>query len=439
MRGRPSRSRGRPPAVGVFGLLGSGNLGNDGSMAAVLAHVRSAHPDARLGALCAGPDRVAERYGVPATRMNWFEGEYRTAAGPRAIALKALGKVVDAFRTAAWVRRHDLVIVPGMGVLEATLPLRPWGFPYSLFLLCATGRLLGTRIALVGVGADEIRRGATRRLIVWSARLAHFRSYRDELSRDALAHMGVDTAEDPVHPDLAFALDLPTAGARYGGGVGVGVMDYSGSNDDRADAQEIRARYLQRITEVVRRLLREGREVRLFTGDEADEVVVAEILAEVATRPDGVDPAKLHAGATSDLETLMGQMGRMDLVVATRYHNVLSALAVATPTISLSYAGKNDALMADMGFAEFCQPVRGFEVDRLFEQIAELEDRQHEVRATLTERTEQAARRVTEVLAQLSPALLPPAGGQAAVSTRLRTLTRRSTVDVGPPPAPPAR
>lgn len=407
-------------------------------MAAVLAHVRSVHPDAQLSAFCAGPDRVAERYGIRASRLNWFEGEYRTAASPRAVALKALGKVVDAFRTAAWVRRHDLVIVPGMGVLEATLPLRPWGFPYSLFLLCAAGRLVGTRIALVGVGADEIRRAATRRLTVWAARLADFRSYRDELSRDALARMGVDTAGDQVHPDLAFALDLPPEGPRNEGSIGVGVMDYSGGNDDRACAEEIRTQYLQRIIEVVRRLLRDGREVQLFTGDEADEVVVAEILADVHARPDGLDPGKLLAATSSDLIALMAQMTRVDLVVATRYHNVLSALAVSRPTVSISYAGKNDALMADMGLAAFCQPVKSFDIDRLFEQIAELELRRDEIRATLTERTEHAARRVTEVLAELSIAL--PSGCLHITGAQdPAILSHHSTTYPNPPSARPAR
>jgi polysaccharide pyruvyl transferase WcaK-like protein len=394
--------------VGVFGLLGSGNLGNDGSMEVVLAQVRSAYPDVRLGALCAGPERVAKRYGIAATRLNWYRGEYRTAASAGAIALKGLGKVIDAFRTAAWVRRHDMVIVPGMGVLEATLPLRPWGFPYSLFLLCAAGRALGTRVALVGVGADEITQPVTRRLITWSTRLAHFRSYRDELSREALSRMGVDTTCDPVHPDLAFALLPPQPRPRASdGAIGVGVMDYRGGNDDRRHAAEIRAVYLQRITEVVRRLLHQGREVRLYTGDEADEAVVAEILADLRERPVGPDPARVVAEPTTDLSALMRQMAQVDLVVATRYHNVLSALAALTPTISIGYAAKNDAVMAAMGLAEFCQPIRSFDVDRLFEQIADLESRKDEVRTALLEHREPAARQVIEVLAALLASLIP--------------------------------
>ncbi|MFE0378440.1 polysaccharide pyruvyl transferase family protein, partial [Streptomyces inhibens] len=267
-----------PVRVGVFGLLGSGNLGNDGSLEAVLGYLRAEHPEAVVDALCGGPEAVTTRFGIPATRLHWNRAEYRTASRAGAIAAKGLGKLVDAVRTAAWVRRHDVVIVPGMGVLEATLPLRPWGFPYALFLLCASGRLLRTRVALVSVGAAEIGNRPTRALVRWSARLAAYRSYRDAQSRDAMRAMGVDTARDEVYPDLAFALPTPRewgipcselvgelgeAPSGSPGPVCVGVMDFHGGNDDRARAEEIYRRYLDGTIRFVRTLVEEGRPVRL--------------------------------------------------------------------------------------------------------------------------------------------------------------------------------
>ena len=92
-------------------------------------------------------------------------------SGIPAAPLKLLGKGIDAFRTVAWARRHDAVIVPGMGVLEASLPLRPWGFPYSMLLLCAGGRLFRTKVALVSVGAGTINQPLTRWLFNMAARI----------------------------------------------------------------------------------------------------------------------------------------------------------------------------------------------------------------------------------------------------------------------------
>ncbi|WP_406368870.1 polysaccharide pyruvyl transferase family protein [Streptomyces sp. NBC_00647] len=393
-----------PLRVGVFGLLGSGNLGNDGSLEAVLGYLRAEHPEAVVDALCGGPEVVSTRYGIPATRLHWYRGEYRTASRAGSIAAKGLGKLVDAVRTAAWVRRHDVVIVPGMGVLEATLPLRPWGFPYSLFLLCASGRLFGTRVALVGVGAAAIGDRPTRALVRWSARLATYRSYRDALSRDAIRAMGVDTARDEVYPDLAFALPTPPpdAPSHAPGQVCVGVMDFHGGNDDRALAEEIHRRYLDGTTRFVRALVEDGRPVRLLTGDECDASVVAAVI-------EAVDSPLVTAAEASSLADLMKETAAADTVVATRYHNLICALKVGTPTLALSYAAKSDALMAQMGLEAYCHPAREVDADRLLEQFREMEKRSAELRRILSERNLLALRQLEHQFAALTSALFPAA------------------------------
>jgi len=394
----------RPVRVGVFGLLGSGNIGNDGSLEAVLGHLRAEHPDAVVDALCGGPEAVTARYGIPATRLNWYRGEYRTASRAGAVAAKGLGKLVDVVRTAAWTRRHDVVIVPGTGVLETTLPLRPWGFPYSLFLLCATGRLFGTRVALVGVGAAAIGNRPTRTLTRWSTRLASYRSYRDTMSRDAMRAMGVDTARDEVYADLVFALPAPRASEPPGppGTVCVGVMDFHGSNDERDRAEEIHRRYLDGTTRFVRALAGDGRPVRLLTGDELDVPVAGAIR-------DAVDSPLVTVARTASLADLMKEMAAADTVVATRYHNLVCALKVGTPTLAVSYSAKSDTLMAEMGLGEYCHPAREADADRILQQFRELERRSAEVRATLSERNLVVARRVRHQFAALSAALFPAA------------------------------
>jgi polysaccharide pyruvyl transferase WcaK-like protein len=222
------------PRIGLFGLLGTGNLGNDGSLATVLEHLRAAHPDATLHAFCAGPAEVDARFGVPATRMNWNRTEYQTAASPWLIIRKGLGKLVDPFRTGAWVRRQDVVIVPGMGVLESTQPVRPWGFPYSLLLLSLCGKLFRTPVVLLSVGASVVENRVTRAVMVRAARFASYRSFRDELSRTAMGAMGVHTDHDPVYADLVLGSFEPPPPRERSGIVGVGVMNYRGDDTERA-------------------------------------------------------------------------------------------------------------------------------------------------------------------------------------------------------------
>ncbi|WP_409183543.1 polysaccharide pyruvyl transferase family protein [Amycolatopsis sp. VS8301801F10] len=385
--------------VGVFGLLGSGNLGNDGSLEAVLGFLRSEHPYAKVSAFCGGADTIQARYGIPAVRLNWYSGEYRHASGLRSIVTKALGKVVDVFRTAWWVRRQNVVIVPGMGVLEATLPLRPWGFPYALFLLSLCGRLGRTKVALVSVGADRIQVPATRFLVRYASQLAAYRSFRDELSRSAMADMGVRVADDRVYPDLAFALPTPAA-VEDPRAVGVGVMAYYGGNDDRARGEEIYRAYVDAMTEFVRYLVSQERPVRLFIGDRIDREVVDEIV-------ETVDSPLLSAAVPGTLGELMRSMAEVGTVVATRYHNVLCALKVGRPTVAIGYAKKNDVLMAEMGLGEFCQEARAVDVPRLIGQFEELQRRAPELKAELAARNEACNQQLKDQFALLSRSLIP--------------------------------
>jgi polysaccharide pyruvyl transferase WcaK-like protein len=390
----------REPRVGLFGLLGSGNLGNDGSLEAVLDYLKADHPDAVIDAFCGGPDIVRKRYRITATPMHWYRSEYQTASGMKAVALKGFGKLVDVVRTAAWVREQDVVIVPGMGVLEATLPLRPWGFPYSLLLLCASGRLFGTKIALVSVGSSYITHRVTRALVRLAAGFATYRSYRDEGSREAMRAMGVDVSADEVYPDLAFALPVPTDVPPATGTVGVGVMAYYGGNDDRAQGEQIYEAYLAKIKQFVRWLVENDREVRLFIGDQVDNEVVEAIIADAG-------PERVSAAKASTLDELMREMSAVDTIVATRYHNVLCSLKLSKPTISIAYAVKNDVLMTEMGLTDYCQQIRELDVDLLIKQFTDLEGKGTEVRRAMDEQNATAARHLDRQFAILSSTVVP--------------------------------
>ena len=406
------------PRVGLFGLLGSGNIGNDASMESVLRYLRANHTDAVLDAMCKGPERVTERYGIAAIPLNWYQKYERQVSGVTAIALKALGRGIDAFRTARWVRRHDVVIVPGMGVLETSLPLRPWGMPFALFLLSASGRLFGTKVALVSVGATAINQRLTRWLFNSAALLAFYRSYRDIGSREVMRQRGLDVTQDRVYPDLAFGISTPPCDSGDPQTVGVGVMDYHGTNDDRGQADEIHASYVETMKFFVRWLVDSGRKVRLLVGDtnNSDERVVLEILADLRAHRPNLDPACVIAEPVSSFAELMRAMAPVGTVVATRFHNVICALRLAKPTISLGYAPKFTALMADMGLPEFCQSTNSLDATRLIEQFTELEKRQEQLRQVIIDRNKANERLLEDQFVRLSAVLFSGNGSAQAVA-----------------------
>jgi polysaccharide pyruvyl transferase WcaK-like protein len=395
------------PRVALFGLLGSGNIGNHGSFDAMLQFLRAKHPEARLSCVCAGPEEMERQYGIRSRAINWYHRFENGRRGRAATAgLKTIGKAIDVFRTLLWVRQVDVVIVPGMGVLEATLPIRPWGLPFALFLVAFWGRVCGTKVALVSVGANPIRQPGTRWFFRHAARLATYRSYRDAPARDAMRQMGIDTSRDAVYPDLAFALpDVPTTVSDEIRTVGVGVMSYHGTYLDRRDADAIYAAYTQKTTDFVRWLVDNDYRVRLFTGDPSDQAVVDAILADLRSGRPGLPDDRLVAEPADSLGELMRRMAEVDAVVASRYHNVLSALKLAKPTISVSYASKNDVLMQDMGLGEYCQPIRDLDVPLLIEQFGALGADRDRVRHVLLDRREHNQKLLDEQNAVLSATL----------------------------------
>jgi polysaccharide pyruvyl transferase WcaK-like protein len=379
-------------------------------------YLRERHPDAVVDAMCMGPERLSQRYGIETTPILWFQRYEQRMSGTTSIVLKMFGKGVDAVRTAAWVGRHDTVIVPGTGILEASLPLRASGTPYAVFLLCASGWLFGTKVGFVSVGATTTDQRLTRWLFASGARLASYRSYRDETSRDAMRQRGVDTTNDEVYPDLVFGLRAPPEASVDDRTVGVGLMEYYGSSDDRTQSEEIHARYVDAMQSFVRWLVDSGHRVRLFWGDDGDGVVVREVLADLATGRPNLEPGTVTAGPLSSLQDLMEEMAHVGTVVGIRFHNIVAAVKLSKPTISIGYCEKHDDLMADMGLSGFTQAAQSVDVDRLIAQFQELERRAPELRRTLTERNRTKAASLDDQFARLSSSLLGSAGRRPAAA-----------------------
>ena len=189
--------------------------------------------------------------------------------------------------------------------------------------------------------------------------------------------LGFDTRSDAIYPDIAFDLPAPRSPPRRDAEdgpftIGVGVMAYHGWRNDPARGAEIYAAYLHKITDFVLWLLQGGHVVRVLMGELSDRRAVDDLFRALRTRkPDLADGAVTFAPAQT-LHDIMQQMAGVDVMVATRYHNVVCALRMRKPTISIGYASKNDALLAEMGLSAFCQHIEDFDVGRLEAQITRL-------------------------------------------------------------------
>jgi polysaccharide pyruvyl transferase WcaK-like protein len=392
--------------------LGSGNIGNDASVEAIMRFLRTEYPDATVDAMCMGWKRMRDRYGIVTTPIQWQQEHVRPGLSGK--ALVALGKVIDGFRTAGWVRRHDVVIIPGMGILDPTLPLNPWGVPYAVCLLAAWGRFFGAKVALVAVGADKASAKTTQWLYNRTATLAAYVSFRDESSRQTLQREGIDVSAFSVYPDLVWSIPVTREEPEDPKLVAVGVMTYRGGQADRGRTAEVYASYTESVAEFTRWLLDSGHDVRLFYGDEVDKPALEKILAEVRSSRPGLAPERLTPYYATTYEEVTGLLGPVAVVVATRLHNLILALKLAKPTIALSYARKIDSLMADLGLGEYCVPAGSIDVAALKALFTDVETRRHEISRkvgnAVAERSQEARAQLTELSRALFKSSSPAPG-----------------------------
>ncbi|UNK40450.1 polysaccharide pyruvyl transferase family protein (plasmid) [Shinella sp. H4-D48] len=357
--------------IALLGQFGSGNSGNDGSLEAMLGFLRSACPDAALLCICSNPAAIRERFRLDVTGLR-----ARTALFPptRRWLDSRLGRNIGRLLGLASILRIlgdvDVMVIPGTGILD-DFQEAPFGWPFIVYWWCFAARLRGTRIAFVSIGAGPIRGGLSRWFLTSAARMASYRSYRDDFSLRYVQGLGIDTDSDHRFPDLAFGLQEPAqSGAvrdrQKPATVGIGVMQYRGWERDHANADAIYTTYIAKIATLTRRLLDGGRDVRLFMGDRADEKALDDILA---TLPQGNGAGHLSATRTASLQAVMGEVLKVDMAIVSRFHNLLCALKLGRPTLSLGYAEKNDELMAAFDRAEFCQHIECFDVDQVLRQV----------------------------------------------------------------------
>jgi polysaccharide pyruvyl transferase WcaK-like protein len=329
--------------------------------------LKSDHPDVEVRCITIAPHEVIARYGVPSMPLAWRSsilGRSRVTA-PFA---KLIGRLLDMPRSYILAGSVDAVIVPGMGVLEETLGVRPWGLPFALYLMAAACRMRSRRFVLLDVGAEWALNPITRRLYVATVGRATHVSYRDRSSAAAMARAG---ARDPeaIAPDLAFAHPAPTLARPEPARIVVGVMAYYGLRDDPIRGADVRRRYVASLADAVAQFAAAGDQVVLVGGDRVDLEVAGDVRAGALAARAGLPDDQILVRETTTFTDLTNEMMRADIVIASRFHNLICALRLARPTISVGYAKKNRQLMRALGLHDYCQDIEQLDATRLVAQV----------------------------------------------------------------------
>ena len=398
-------ANGRRKRIYFFGHFGSPNFGNEITIQTILYHLKRLLPQADVACICTYPKSFAAHQNVKAIPISRTFGKpwnlrTRLAKLLRKIFIAVpseLWRWLDAFKT---LKGTDVLIIPGTGLLTDAYGLRGWG-PYNLFKWSLIAKLSGCEVQFVSVGAGPIYSTFGRYFVKSALSMADFRSYRDHASMAYLTRIGFRTNSDRVFPDLVFSLPksmLP----RDGDGrskrsiVGIGLMPYAGKYSIAKPSDTTYQEYLKSLVTFAQWLLVRGYDVRLLIGEVSDRTASEDFKSMLKPSLGDYDEDRIIDQPAGSVEELLPQIMATDVVVATRFHNIVLALLLNKPVISISFHHKCASLMKEMGLSDYCQDISHIDGDRLIEQFQGLQRSAHKLKSLISQRVEQSRKALDE-------------------------------------------
>ena len=408
-----------------FGGFGSPNFGNEITLQTILYHLRRRLPEAKIVCICPGPEALAATQKIeafpiirtfealaatqkieafPIIRTFVKRGRLRTRLA-RLLRRVFIGvpselcRWLDAFKI---LKGTDMLIFPGTGLLNDAHGLSGWGpCPYNIFKWCLIAKLRGCQVLFVSVGAGPIYSTLGRYFVKAALFMADFRSYRDNASMAYLNGIGFATNSDRVYPDLVFSLaenTIPNGNEKRAGRpvVGLGVMPYAGKYSVEKPSNGIYLEYLNHLVEFAGWLLAHGFVIRLLIGEVEDRNASQEFKSLLKASFGAYDDERIIDQPALSVEELLPQIAATDIVVATRFHNILLGLALNKPVIAISFHHKCASLMSDMGLAEYCHDINHMNADRLIKQFQGLEKNAEKLKPVIRQRVEESRKALDE-------------------------------------------
>jgi polysaccharide pyruvyl transferase WcaK-like protein len=205
------------------------------------------------------------------------------------------------------------------------------------------------------------------------------------------------TREDRVYPDLAFSYsseEIVKASPEAGAGkvVGVSPIAYLAKSGWPDQDEAVHNPYIEALLFLVHTLLKRGYSVVLFSSDGPDREIVNEMVEALVEREGPEVTGRLNDPSTATLPELMGQLGTLDYVVASRLHGVLLSHRFCLPVLAVSYDRKVDTYMADVGLSQYCVDIHSVDGESLLRAFDGMTQNSAAIRATLFQINQRYAR-----------------------------------------------
>lgn len=382
--------------ISFFGHFGTLNTGNESTLQTILSHLRSRYPECAFCCVCSNPESAAATVGIEAVPISTrvikiWNREERPDRRVR-MAFVGVGAELRQYQRAFSVLKGtDMLIFPGTGMLTDAYGLSAWG-PYNIFKWTLIGKLRGCKVLFVSVGAGPLYSAFGRFFVKAALSMADYRSFRDASSLNYLKDIGFNIRASRTYPDLVFSFPealIPLSGDRLRNRtvVGLGLMEYAGKYSIAHPKREIYTSYLESLVVFVKWLLVHNYDVRLLFGDaDGDIAVIQEFKSLLRAQLGTYDEDRIIYDPITSVEEVLSQVAATDIMVATRFHNVLLALLLKKPVIAISFHHKCTSLMDQMGLSRYCSDITQMNADVIIRHFEDLTSDSDNVRNIIARR-----------------------------------------------------
>ena len=385
--------------IALFGVFGIGNLGNECTLQAMIYNIQRHLPDAEISCICSGPEEIKSSYGIPAVpiRETPFKAQPRKKSGAikllRRVFVGIPAELYRCYKAVKTLKGSDMIVMTGTGML-GDFGILPFDLHYDILRWAILARLCRCKLLFVSVGVGPIRNSLSRCFVKTALSFADYRSYRDNFSKQYLESIGFETDGDMVYPDLAFSLPqaiIPDSHFRDSQEtvVGVGIMTYYNKLHTSESDGTVYRDYIGKVAAFVMWLREHQYTVRLIIGDAVYDKCVRQDLRSLLEKNEfKYEDRKIIDEPASSSDEVLSQLAATDIVVASRFHNVLLALILSKLVVAISYHEKVDALMTGVGLKEFSQDIEHINLDKLIQQFMALEKNAGTLKPQIERRTE---------------------------------------------------
>src|ERR1700747_3549796 len=107
--------------IALFGTFGTGNLGNECTLQAMLLNIRRLVPNAQVSCICTGPEERASTYGIGALAIREMSLRATNNRAWRLLRKISVGIPVELYRWFSVIKRlmgTHMLIMTGTGMLS---------------------------------------------------------------------------------------------------------------------------------------------------------------------------------------------------------------------------------------------------------------------------------------------------------------------------------